>query len=39
MPVKSVLDRSDLLRDRMRHGDLGIVTAYYHLDTGTVERL
>jgi carbonic anhydrase len=37
--AQAVLDRSDLLRDRMRRGDLVIVTAYYHLDTGTVERL
>jgi len=34
-----VLDRSDLLRDRMRRSDLAIVTAYYHLDAGAVERL
>ncbi|MGA2000221.1 MAG: carbonic anhydrase [Terriglobales bacterium] len=37
--AQAVLDRSGLLRDRVRHGDLVIVTAYYHLDTGTVERL
>ena len=37
--AQAVLDRSDLLRDRVRCGDLVIVAAYYHLDTGTVERL
>ncbi len=37
--AQAVLDRSDLLRDRVRRGDLVIVTAYYHLDTGAVERL
>jgi carbonic anhydrase len=37
--AQTVLDRSDLLRDRVRRGDLVIVAAYYHLDTGTVERL
>lgn len=37
--AQAVLDRSDLLRERVRCGDLVIVTAYYHLDTGTVERL
>ncbi|MBZ5513193.1 MAG: carbonic anhydrase [Acidobacteriia bacterium] len=37
--AQAVLDRSDLLRDRVRRGDFAIVTAYYHLDTGTVERL
>jgi carbonic anhydrase len=35
----AVLDRSDHLRDRVRRGELAIVTAYYHLDTGTVDRL
>ena len=37
--AQAALDRSDLLRDHVRRGDLAIVTAYYHLDTGTVERL
>ena len=37
--AQAVLDRSDLLRDRVRCGDLAIVTAYYHLDSGVVERL
>lgn len=37
--AQALLDRSDLLRDRVRSGDLAIVTAYYHLDTGAVERL
>ena len=37
--AEAVLARSDLLRDRLRSGDLAIMTAYYHLDTGTVERL
>jgi carbonic anhydrase len=37
--AQAMLDRSDLLRDRVRRGDLAIVTAYYHLDTGAVERL
>ena len=37
--AQTVLDRSDLLRDRVRRGDLAIMAAYYHLDTGTVERL
>jgi carbonic anhydrase len=35
----SVLDRSDLLRDRVQRGELTVVTAYYHLDSGAVERL
>jgi hypothetical protein len=29
----------DLFHDPVRCGDLVIVTAYYHLDTGTVEPL
>ena len=37
--AQAVLDRSDLLRERVRRGKLVIVTAYYHLDTGTVEGL
>ncbi|MBZ5628300.1 MAG: carbonic anhydrase [Acidobacteriia bacterium] len=37
--ARSVLDRSDLLRDRAQRGELAVVTAYYHLDTGVVERL
>ncbi|MBZ5566696.1 MAG: carbonic anhydrase [Acidobacteriia bacterium] len=37
--ARSVLDRSDLLRDRAQRGDLAVVTAYYRLDTGVVERL
>lgn len=37
--AQAVLDRSDFLRDRVRRGDLAIVAAYYHLDTGAVERL
>jgi carbonic anhydrase len=37
--AQSVLDRSDLLRDRVRGGELAVVTAYYHLDSGVVERL
>ena len=37
--TRSVLDRSDLLRDRAQRGELAVVTAYYHLDTGVVERL
>jgi hypothetical protein len=28
-----VLDPSDLLRDRVRRGDLAITAPYYHLDT------
>ena len=28
-----------LLRDRVRRGDLVIVTAYYNLDSAVVERL
>jgi len=37
--AQAVLDPSDLLRDRVRRGDLAITASYYHLDTGTVERL
>jgi carbonic anhydrase len=37
--ARSVLDRSDLLRERARRGELAVVTAYYHLDSGAVERL
>ena len=36
--AQSVLDRSDLLRDRVRRGELTVVTAYYHLDSGVIER-
>ena len=37
--AQAVLDRSDLLRERVRRGYLSIVTAYYHLGDGTLERL
>jgi len=36
--ARDILDRSELLRGRVQRGGLGIVTAYYHLDTGEVER-
>lgn len=35
----ALLDRSDDLRDRVQRGELTVVTAYYHLDCGAVERL
>jgi carbonic anhydrase len=35
----AVLDRSDHLRNLVQRGDLTVVKAYYHLDSGAVERL
>jgi carbonic anhydrase len=35
----SLLDKSAHLRDCVRRGALAVVTAYYHIDSGAVERL
>ncbi len=37
--ARSLLDRSELLHRRMRDGRLAVVSAYYRLDSGAVERL
>jgi len=34
-----VLDRSDILHTRAQRGELGVVSAYYRLDSGEIERV
>lgn len=37
--ARDILDRSELLLARVQSGEFAIVTAYYNLDSGEVERL
>ncbi len=35
----AVLDRSEILHSLVRRGELAVITAYYHMDSGEVERV
>ena len=37
--ARQLQDRSDILRSHVQRGELGVIVAYYRLDTGEVERL
>jgi carbonic anhydrase len=37
--ARQVLERSEILHTRVHGGQLGIISAYYHLDSGQVERV